>query len=132
MREAELAAFASEFAEALRPGSIIGLIGDLGTGKTTFTKYLAKGLGIRETVSSPTFTLIHEYTSGRLPLYHMDVYRLNSLQEMDELGYEDYFFGQGVTVIEWADRIAALLPEDAICIRISYGQEAGTREIEIL
>jgi len=118
--------FGRELAAKLKPGDVIALIGDLGTGKTTLTKSIAEGLGITEMITSPTFTIVQEYTEGRLPLYHFDVYRLNDPEEMYELGYEEYFFGQGVCVVEWADRVMELIPEGSIVIRIEY----GTREEE--
>lgn len=114
-------------AKFLRPGDIISLEGDLGAGKTVFSQGIAKGLGIEEGVTSPTFTLIQEYHSGRVPLYHMDVYRLNSSQEMDNLGYEEYFYGEGITVIEWGNLVADILPEEFLKIQINQGNEG--REI---
>ena len=119
--------FGIELAEKLKPGDIVALIGDLGTGKTTLTKSIAEGLGIRGIITSPTFTIVQEYTEGRLPLYHFDVYRINDLEEMYELGYEEYFFGEGVCVVEWADQIMELIPGDSILIRIEYGQSEEER-----
>ena len=104
--------------------------GDLGTGKTAFTRYIAEGLGITETVTSPTFTIIQEYRSGRLPLYHFDVYRVNDEDELFELGYEEYFYGDGVCIVEWADLIEDLLPEDALRIHIDYGEKEDERIFE--
>ena len=92
-------------------GEIYCLSGDLGVGKTVFTQGFAKGLGIEEAVSSPTFTILQEYETGRLPFYHFDVYRITEIDEMDEIGYEDYFYGEGVCLIEWAELIEELLPE---------------------
>jgi tRNA threonylcarbamoyladenosine biosynthesis protein TsaE len=106
---------------------VLALIGDLGTGKTTLTKYIAKGLGVTETVTSPTFTIVREYRSGRIPLFHFDVYRILDPDEMFEIGYEDYFFGEGVCVVEWADQIEELLPEDAMIIRIERGESETER-----
>ncbi|MFA5867302.1 MAG: tRNA (adenosine(37)-N6)-threonylcarbamoyltransferase complex ATPase subunit type 1 TsaE [Actinomycetota bacterium] len=106
------------FASFLRPGDIISLTGDLGAGKTKFVQGLAAGLGVTEHVTSPTFAIIKEYTSGRLPFYHFDVYRLDDQRDMDGLGYEDYFFGEGVTVIEWGNKISGLLPANALTIDI--------------
>lgn len=111
----ETASFAYALARKLSIGDVITLNGDLGAGKTTFTKGLAKGLGIKRNVNSPTFTIIKEYT-GRLPLHHMDLYRLDHGEE--DLGLEEYFEGQGVTVIEWADRIAERLPPERLNINI--------------
>jgi tRNA threonylcarbamoyladenosine biosynthesis protein TsaE len=99
------------------PGMIILLEGDLGTGKTVLTRGLARGLGIEEPITSPTYTLIHQY-QGRLPLYHFDIYRLNDAEEMYDLGYEDFFYGQGVTVVEWPERIEYLRPHEYLGISI--------------
>ena len=106
-------------------GDIICLEGDLGVGKTVFTKGFATGLNIEENIDSPTFTIVHEYTEGRLPLYHFDVYRIGDISEMDEIGYEDYFFGEGVCLIEWASRIEELIPESAIHIIIEKDLSKG-------
>lgn len=125
--EEETAAFGRKLAESLAPGTVIALTGDLGTGKTTLTKAIAAGLGIGETITSPTFTIVKEYRSGRLPLYHFDVYRIGDEDEMFELGYEEYFYGEGVSVVEWADLIEDLIPEDAVRIAIEYGDSEGER-----
>ena len=106
-------------------GDIICLEGDLGVGKTVFTKGFAAGLNIEENIDSPTFTIVQEYTEGRLPLYHFDVYRIGDISEMDEIGYEDYFFGEGVCLIEWASRIEELIPESAIHIIIEKDLSKG-------
>lgn len=116
---------------AAKPGMIIALIGDLGTGKTTLTKSIARGLGVTETVTSPTFNIIREYRSGRIPLYHFDVYRIADPEEMYELGYEEYFYGDGICVVEWADIIEELLPEEAAIIRIERGASEEEREYRI-
>ena len=113
------------------PGLVVALIGDLGTGKTTLTKSIAKGLGVTETVTSPTFNIIREYRSGRLPLFHFDVYRIADPDEMYELGYEEYFYGDGICVVEWADLIEELLPEDAVIIHIERGASDEEREYRI-
>ena len=128
--EEQTRAFALELAEGLEKGDLIALSGDLGTGKTAFTRYIAEGLGITETVTSPTFTIIQEYRSGRLPLYHFDVYRVNDEDELFELGYEEYFYGDGVCVVEWADLIEDLLPEGALRIHIDYGEKEDERIFE--
>lgn len=94
-----------------KSGQVYTLTGELGAGKTVFTQGLAKGLGIDEPVSSPTFTIAQEYGGGRLPLYHLDVYRIGDVEEMEEIGYEDYFYGDGLCIIEWADLIEEILPE---------------------
>lgn len=125
--EDETRAFGMELGASLRKGDIVALIGDLGTGKTALTKYIAEGLGIRETITSPTFTIVQEYRQGRLPLYHFDVYRIGDPEEMYELGYEEYFYGDGVCVIEWADLIEELLPEYTKVIRIEYGKNQEER-----
>lgn len=101
-----------------KPGEIYCLSGDLGVGKTVFTQGFAKGLQIEEPVSSPTFTIIQEYEEGRLPFYHFDVYRISDIAEMDEIGYEDYFYGGGVCLIEWADLIEEILPKNITTITI--------------
>ncbi len=116
-----------------KPGDIICLSGDLGVGKTIFTKGFAKGLGITEPVVSPTFTIVQVYEGGRLPLYHFDVYRIDDIDEMDEIGYEDCFFGQGVSLVEWADKIEELLPANVTRVTIKKDLEKGFdyRSIEI-
>lgn len=100
-----------------KAGEIYCLKGDLGVGKTIFTKGFAQAMGIKEHITSPTFTIVNEY-KGNLPLYHFDVYRIGSLEEMEDTGYEDYFFGQGVCLVEWAEQIKELLPENVIWISI--------------
>lgn len=114
-----------KLAETVRPGEIYTLNGDLGVGKTVFTKGLAAGLGIKEPVTSPTFTILQEYESGRLPLYHFDVYRIGDPEEMDEIGYEDYFYGRGICLIEWAELIEELIPEDAFAVYIEKDLDKG-------
>ena len=99
-------------------GQIYTLNGDLGVGKTVFTQGVASGLGIPEPVNSPTFTILQEYDGGRLPFYHFDVYRIGDIEEMEEIGYDDYFFGEGICLIEWAERIPELLPENRISVHI--------------
>lgn len=106
-------------------GQVFTLVGDLGTGKTVFTKGVAAGLGIEEPVSSPTFTIVQIYEEGRLPFYHFDVYRIGDIEEMDEIGYEDYFYGQGLTMIEWANLIEEILPEHYLEIRIEKDLQKG-------
>ncbi len=121
--------FARSFAAALEPGSVLALAGDLGAGKTAFTRGLAAGLGVSGEVSSPTFTLIHEYRGGRLPLFHADLYRLESEEEVLGIGLDDYLEGEGVTVIEWADKFARLIPRDAQWLRFTV-LEGEQREIQ--
>lgn len=108
-----------------KAGEIYCLDGDLGTGKTVFTKGFAKGLGIKEAVSSPTFTIVQEYHDGRLPFFHFDVYRIADIEEMDEIGYEDYFYGNGVCFVEWAELIKELLPNNIIKITIEKELDRG-------
>ena len=108
-----------------KPGQIYTLTGDLGLGKTVFTQGVAAGLGITEPVNSPTFTIIQEYEDGRLPFYHFDVYRIGDLEEMEEIGYDDYFFGQGICLIEWAELIEEILPEKRIEVTIEKDLEKG-------
>ncbi|TDL74949.1 tRNA (adenosine(37)-N6)-threonylcarbamoyltransferase complex ATPase subunit type 1 TsaE [Peribacillus frigoritolerans] len=112
--------------ELVNPGDVITLEGDLGAGKTTFTKGLAKGMGIQKNVNSPTFTIMKEYRDGRLPLYHMDVYRMEDSEE--DLGFDEFFEGEGVTVVEWAHLIQEQLPPDRLGIRI-LRVEDESREI---
>ena len=111
--------------ETAEAGSVITLIGDLGVGKPVFTQGLAAGLGITEPVNSPTFTIVQIYEGGRLPFYHFDVYRIGDVSEMDEIGYEDCFYGEGVCLIEWADLISEILPEKYTRVTISKDLEKG-------
>ncbi len=120
--------FGEEFGKLLAPGCIIALYGDLGAGKTCFTQGLAKGLKVQEEyITSPTFTLINEY-KGVMPMYHFDVYRLCGPEELEELGYEEYFYGRGVSIIEWAEKIEDLLPEDYLKICLEH-QGPDTRRL---
>ena len=107
------------------PGDVLTLSGDLGVGKTVFTKGFALGIGVTEAVSSPTFTIVQEYHSGRLPLYHFDVYRIGDPEEMDEVGFDDYVYGDGVSLIEWAELIEEILPEKRTRILIEKDVEKG-------
>lgn len=108
-----------------KPGQIVCIDGDLGVGKTVFTKGFAEGLGVGDDVVSPTFTIIQEYTDGRLPMYHFDVYRIGHPDEMYDIGYEEYFYGDGVCLVEWSSRIEELLPEESIHINIEKDLEKG-------
>lgn len=119
--------------EKAEPGSVFTLIGDLGVGKTVFTQGVAEGLGITEHVNSPTFTILQVYDEGRLPFYHFDVYRIGDESEMDEIGYEEYFYGDGVCFIEWADLIKGIIPKKHTRIEIRKDLSKGFdfREIEI-
>ncbi len=114
----------------LQKGDIVCLVGDLGAGKTAFSKGIGEGLEVVDYITSPTYTIINEY-HGRLPLYHFDVYRLNDTEEMEELGYEEYFFGDGVVVVEWADLIKDIIPDNAIWVTINRTMIEDEREIEI-
>lgn len=106
-------------------GQIFTLVGDLGVGKTVFTQGIAEGLGIDEPISSPTFTIVQVYEEGRLPFYHFDVYRIGDISEMDEIGFEDYIYGEGVSLIEWANLIEEILPDNCIQILIEKDLEQG-------
>lgn len=106
-------------------GQVYTMVGDLGVGKTVFTQGLAAGLGIEEPISSPTFTIVQEYDEGRLPFYHFDVYRIGDISEMDEIGFEDYIYGEGVSLIEWANLIEEILPEHRIDITIEKDLTQG-------
>ncbi len=110
--------YAKNMGSRAKPGDIIALTGEMGAGKTVFAKGFAKGLGVEEIVSSPTFTLVQIYDDGRLPLYHFDVYRISDPSEMDETGFEDYISGEGVTVIEWADMIKDMMPDNTTWVRM--------------
>jgi len=125
----ELQYIAQRMAKYLFPGAFIALNGDLGAGKTTFTQGIAVGLGIEDNISSPTFNIIKEYENGAIPLYHMDVYRLNREEEMEDLGYEEYFYGHGITVVEWADIIRNLWPCEYLEIIIVHNGNGRILEI---
>lgn len=131
--EKETYDFGFQLGENARPGMVYTLIGDLGVGKTVFTKGLAAGLDISESISSPTFTIVQIYEEGRLPFYHFDVYRIGDVEEMDEIGYEDYIYGDGVSLIEWANLIEEILPEHYTQITIEKDLEKGFdyRRIEL-
>ncbi|MBE3588317.1 MAG: tRNA (adenosine(37)-N6)-threonylcarbamoyltransferase complex ATPase subunit type 1 TsaE [Thermoanaerobacteraceae bacterium] len=115
----------------LVPGDVLCLYGDLGAGKTTLARGIARGLGVGGPVTSPTFNLIHEY-DGRLPFYHMDVYRLSGTEDMFDLGYDEYFYGRGVTLVEWAERVSEVLPGERLDIYLeAYSGEPDWREIRL-
>ena len=124
----ETAKIGEGLGKLLSPGDIVCLSGDLGAGKTAFTQGIARGLEVKDYVTSPTYTIINEY-EGRVPLYHFDVYRLNDVEEMYELGYEEYFFGDGVVVLEWADMVSDIIPEDRLWITILNTKGDNSREI---
>ena len=121
----ETFALGEQVGRQAKPGGVYTLTGDLGVGKTVFTQGLAKGLGIEESINSPTFTIVQIYEEGRLPLYHFDVYRIGDVEEMEEIGFEDYVYGQGVSLIEWANLIEEILPENRIDITIEKNLEKG-------
>ncbi|MCS7463242.1 tRNA (adenosine(37)-N6)-threonylcarbamoyltransferase complex ATPase subunit type 1 TsaE [Paenibacillus doosanensis] len=115
---------AARLAPYFRPGTVITLDGDLGAGKTAFSKAVARAIGVSDVVNSPTFTIIKEYEGERFPFYHMDVYRL-SQDEADELGLDEYFFGEGITLVEWSSLITELLPEDRLAIAIRHTEDGN-------
>ena len=117
--------FARELGMLASKGEVYCLIGDLGVGKTAFSKGFARGMGIEEHITSPTFTIVHEY-AGRLPLYHFDVYRISHESEMEQIGYEEYFYGEGVCLIEWANLIPGIIPEFTKQITIEKDLEKGS------
>jgi len=117
--------FGKQLALKAKPGDVITLTGDLGVGKTVFTQGVAEGLGISEPVNSPTFTIVQVYEEGRMPFYHFDVYRIGDIEEMDEIGYEDYFYGDGLSMIEWANLIEEILPEKRTEVTIEKNLEKG-------
>ena len=121
----ETFAIGKKLGEEAKAGAVFCLSGDLGVGKTVFTKGFAVGLGVTDTVNSPTFTIVQEY-KGRLPFYHFDVYRIEEPEEMEEIGYEDYFYGDGACMIEWAELIEELIPADAVRVCIKKDLQKGT------
>lgn len=121
----ETFALGKKIGERAEPGQVYSLIGDLGVGKTVFTQGVAAGLGIQEPVNSPTFTILQIYEAGRIPFYHFDVYRIGDVEEMEEIGYEDCFYGEGVCLIEWASLIEEILPENYIRIEITKDLSSG-------
>lgn len=121
----ETFALGKKIGRSARPGQIYTLTGDLGVGKTVFTQGVAAGLDITEPICSPTFTIIQVYEEGRLPFYHFDVYRIGDIEEMEEIGYDDYFFGEGICLVEWANLIEEILPENVIEVTIEKDLEQG-------
>ena len=125
--------YGKKLAGELNPNTVIALTGDLGAGKTTLAQAIAKGLGIEEKITSPTFTVVCEYDSGRIPLYHFDVYRVHDSEELFEIGLEDYFKRGGICLIEWADLIeGGILPDDTINIKLEYGENDEERILTII
>lgn len=122
--------FGIKLGKTLKGGDVLSLTGDLGAGKTTLTKSIGKGLGVEEYITSPTFALINEY-DGRVKVYHFDVYRLEDVDDLYDLGFEEYFYSQGVTIVEWGDKIQELLPEYTVHIRIEKGKELNERIVTI-
>ncbi|NLI66515.1 MAG: tRNA (adenosine(37)-N6)-threonylcarbamoyltransferase complex ATPase subunit type 1 TsaE [Tissierellia bacterium] len=122
--------FGIKLGRLLEPGDIVCLNGELGAGKTTMTKSIGIGLGVEEYITSPTFTLINQYR-GRMPVYHFDVYRLENVEELYDLGFDEYFFGNGVCIIEWAEKIERMLPEDRLVIDIKNGKNIDERTLHI-
>ncbi|WP_455721316.1 tRNA (adenosine(37)-N6)-threonylcarbamoyltransferase complex ATPase subunit type 1 TsaE [Agathobacter sp.] len=121
----ETHALGMKMGQEAQPGDVYTLVGDLGVGKTVLTQGIAEGLGIEEAICSPTFTIVQVYEEGRMPFYHFDVYRIGDIEEMDEIGYEDYFYGEGLTMIEWANLIKEILPEKRKEITIEKDLEKG-------
>ena len=131
--EEETFALGERIGKEAVPGQVYTLLGDLGVGKTVFTQGVAKGLGISEPICSPTFTIVQVYEEGRMPFYHFDVYRIGDIEEMDEIGYEDYFYDEGISFVEWANLIEEIIPKDRIEITIRKNLDKGFsyREITI-
>jgi tRNA threonylcarbamoyladenosine biosynthesis protein TsaE len=120
--EEETINIGEELGKLLTPGTIIGLNGELGAGKTVFVKGIARGLNTKEEPNSPTFVIMNKY-EGRIPLYHFDLYRISSAEELEAIGYEDYFYGNGVTVVEWSDRVKEIFPDQTIRVEITIPVE---------
>ena len=121
----ETFALGKKIGEQAKAGDVYTLVGDLGVGKTVFSQGLAEGLGIEEPINSPTFTIVQVYEDGRLPFYHFDVYRIGDVEEMDEIGFEDYIFGEGVSLIEWSNLIEEILPKEKVDIVIEKELSQG-------
>ncbi|MCI9267536.1 MAG: tRNA (adenosine(37)-N6)-threonylcarbamoyltransferase complex ATPase subunit type 1 TsaE [Lawsonibacter sp.] len=129
--EEETEALGARLAAVLTPGTVVAFTGDLGAGKTAFTRGLARGLGVTDRVTSPTFTIVNEYEGGRLPLFHFDMYRLASSEELFDIGWEDYLQRGGVCAVEWSENVSDALEEDALSVEISRGEQDGQRVIVI-
>jgi len=129
--EAETNALGASFAQSLRRGDVVALFGDLGTGKTHLVQGICKGLGVKEHVASPTFTIVNEYIVGQQSIYHFDFYRIASPAELREIGFEEYVSGNGICLIEWADRVREALPQRRYDIHLAFGNDHYSREITI-
>ena len=129
--EGETQQLGRRLGEKLTPGVVVAYTGDLGAGKTAFTRGLARGLGIPDRVTSPTFTIVNEYEGGRLPLFHFDMYRLRSSEDLFDIGWEDYLERGGVCVVEWSENVADALPSDAIIVSIARGEKDNERIITV-
>ncbi len=123
--------FGMKLGSILKGGEVICLIGELGAGKTNLTKSIAKGLGVKDYVTSPTFTLINEYKGANFPLYHFDVYRLEGVEDILDLGFEEYFYSKGVTIVEWGNKIEKALPEDVLTIEMNMGSNIDERVLNL-
>ena len=119
------------FSSRLKPGAVVACFGELGAGKTRFIKGICKGLGVHEHVASPTFTIVNEYNVGRLKIYHFDFYRMKSIDELREIGFDEYLEGGGIALIEWADRVEGILPPHRFDVHLQLGEDEHTRRIEI-
>ncbi len=128
----ETEALGRKLSEELKEGDVVGLVGELGAGKTCFVKGVASGLGSVGYIKSPSYTIINIYEGGRLPLYHMDLYRVSSPEEYDSIGLEEYIYSGGLSVIEWVDNVAGLADECTILVTLKYSEADGAREIEIV
>ena len=129
--EQDTEALGRALVQRLQPGAVVAFTGDLGAGKTAFTRGLARGLGIAMCVTSPTYTIVNEYLSGRLPLFHFDMYRLGSADELFDIGWEDYLTRGGVCAVEWSEQVSGALPEDAVWVDIARGDDENDRIITI-
>ena len=127
----ETEALGRRLGEKLSPGAVVAFTGDLGAGKTAFTRGLARGLGISERVTSPTFTIVNEYEGGRLPLFHFDMYRLGSADELFHIGWEDYLARGGVCAVEWSENVAEAIEDDAVRVDIARGEDDNSRVIRV-
>ena len=127
--ESDTEALGARLASSVRPGTVLACTGGLGMGKTAFTRGLARALGCRESATSPTFTIVNEYTGGRLPVFHFDMYRLSSSDELFDIGWDDYLARGGVCVVEWSERVSDALPEDTVFVDFARGEGSDTRRV---